>query len=75
MSDDKTPEIPVEPFSVPPVAVSSETSALPSSTEPAPAPHAAGAAPVAWQWPSVHPESYKFAGVTGAIALVGFLAG
>lgn len=39
------------------------------------APHAAGSQPAAWQWPSIHPESYRFAGMAGAIALVSFLAG
>ncbi len=43
--------------------------------EPAPAAHAAGASPVGWEWPSIHPESYKFGGVSGAIALACFLAG
>ena len=39
------------------------------------APHAAGAAPVAWAWPSVHPEGLKFAGISAAVTLVTFLAG
>ncbi len=69
MSDDKTPEIPAEPA---PTAVSS----APAADTPRPiAPHAAGSAPAAWQWPSIHPESYRFAGMSGAIALVCFLAG
>ena len=38
------------------------------------APHAAGPAPVAWEWPSIHPESYKFAGVALAVALVCWMA-
>ncbi len=39
------------------------------------APHAAGTAPVAWQWPSVHPEGYVFGGAAAAISLVCHLAG
>lgn len=39
-----------------------------------PAAHAAGADPVAWSWPSIHPESRKFAAVTAAITLFGFFA-
>ena len=30
--------------------------------------------PVAWSWPSIHPEAYRYAGVTGALAALGFLA-
>jgi phosphatidylserine decarboxylase len=77
MSDDKTPEIPAE---LVPTTLSSAPAAdapKPAVTEAARpiAPHAAGAAPAAWQWPSIHPESYRFAGMSGAIALVCFLAG
>ena len=39
------------------------------------APHAAGAQPVRWQWPSVHPEGFRFAGISAAVTLVVFLAG
>ncbi len=39
------------------------------------APHAAGTAPVAWAWPSVHPEGLKFAGISAAATAVAFLAG
>ena len=40
-----------------------------------PAPHAAGQLPVGWEWPSVHPEAWKFAPVVGAVALVFFFSG
>lgn len=39
------------------------------------APHAAGSQPAVWAWPSIHPESYRFAGMAGSVALVSFLAG
>lgn len=38
-------------------------------------PHGAGPAPIAWEWPAIHPESYRFAGIAGAIAVVCGLAG
>jgi phosphatidylserine decarboxylase len=41
----------------------------------APAPHSGGVAPVAWEWPSVHPEAWKYAAVPAALALVSFLSG
>jgi phosphatidylserine decarboxylase len=79
MSNDKTPEIPAE---LVPTTVSSAPAAdavtpmAPATGAARPiAPHAAGTAPAAWQWPSIHPESYRFAGMSGAIALVSFLAG
>lgn len=68
MSDDKTPEIPAE--LVPTTLSSASTTETPRAI----APHAAGSAPAAWQWPSIHPESYRFAGMSAAIALVCFLA-
>jgi len=69
MSEDKTPEIPAEPV---PTTVAS---APPVDTPRPLAPHAAGSQPAAWQWPAIHPESYRFAGMSGVIALVCFLAG
>jgi phosphatidylserine decarboxylase len=69
MSDDKTPEIPAE-------LVPTTVASAPAADAPKPiAPHAAGSAPAAWQWPAIHPESYRFAGMSGGIALVSFLAG
>lgn len=72
---------PVETPVVPPVApvqapVSSPApEPLPASGEPAPAAHSGGVAPIGWEWPSVHPEAWKFAAVPAALALVGFLTG
>lgn len=37
-----------------------------------PAAHAAGPEPVAWSWPAVHGEGYKFAAIPGLIAAIGF---
>ncbi len=69
MADDKTPEIPAE-------LVQPTVSTSPAIGAETPiAPHAAGSQPAAWQWPSVHPEGWRFAGMAGAIALVCFLAG
>lgn len=69
MSDDKTPQIPAE-------LVPTTVASAPAADAPRPiAPHAAGSAPAAWQWPAIHPESYRFAGTSAAIALVSFLAG
>ena len=44
--------------------------APPGSPPPA---HAAGTDPVPWTWPQVHREGYKFAGIAGAVTLLGFL--
>jgi phosphatidylserine decarboxylase len=48
---------------------------LPSIVTPPLAPHAAGSLPASWEWPSVHPEGFRFAGMAGAIAAVALLAG
>ncbi|TPE64957.1 phosphatidylserine decarboxylase [Sandaracinobacter neustonicus] len=40
-----------------------------------PAPHAAGQLPASWEWPSVHPEAWKFAPVAGGLALLLFIFG
>lgn len=64
---------PVETPAVPPVA----SPVLPATEPAAPpaAPHSGGVAPMAWEWPSVHPEAWKFAAVPAALALVFFLSG
>ena len=71
MENDKTPEtqpIPLEsPVSPPPVDV--------PATPVYPAPHAAGQLPASWEWPSVHPEAWKFAPVAGGLALLLFIFG
>ncbi len=65
----ETPVTPVAPLSQP------EAASPPVPAPPVlPAAHAAGTDPIAWSWPSIHPESYKYAGVTGALAALGFLA-
>ncbi len=46
----------------------------PSLQTPLP-PHAAGSQPVAWQWPAIHPEGFKFGGISAAVTLVAILAG
>lgn len=47
---------------------------IPASVPPSPpAAHAAGTDPVAWSWPSIHPEAYRYAGVTGALMAFAFL--
>jgi len=48
---------------------------LPDPQAPLPRAHAAGSEPVSWQWPSVHPEGLKFAGIVGGGALLAFLFG
>lgn len=49
---------------------------VPTNAASAPlAPHAAGSLPASWEWPSVHPEGFKFAAIAGAIAAVALLAG
>jgi phosphatidylserine decarboxylase len=75
MSDDKTPKIPAELVPTTLADTSAVGADAPVSAAPlAIAPHAAGSQPAAWQWPSIHPESYRFAGMAAAIALVAFLA-
>jgi phosphatidylserine decarboxylase len=79
MDNEKSQEpqpTPVETPVVPPVvsAVPSPAPAVPKPPTP-PAPHSGGIAPIAWEWPSVHPEAWKFAAVPAALALVFFLSG
>ncbi|MFN3369930.1 MAG: phosphatidylserine decarboxylase [Sphingomonadaceae bacterium] len=40
-----------------------------------PAPHAAGPAPISWEWPTVHREGWRFAAIAGFAALVAGWAG
>lgn len=47
----------------------------PPAAAPLPTAHAAGPAPVAWEWPSVHREGLRFALATGFAALVAGWAG
>lgn len=80
MSDETNSQTPEQtPAAAPtPAPTPAAESASPSPVAPAapavPAAHAAGTDPVAWSWPSIHPESYRYAGVTGALAALGFLA-
>lgn len=53
------------PNDAPPVGGAGLPAVLPDA-------HAAGPEPIAWSWPAVHPEGYKFAAVPGVIALLGF---
>lgn len=48
---------------------------IPAAPAPAvvPSAHAAGQDPVAWRWPPVHREGYKFAGIAGAVTLLGVM--
>jgi phosphatidylserine decarboxylase len=39
------------------------------------APHADGPLPAAWEWPSLHPEGYRFVALAGGGAAVAFLLG
>lgn len=80
MPDEQPPETPVQPVTPAPLP---ETPAAPpqpiapASAAPQPAPvaaHAAGTDPVAWSWPSIHPEAYRYAGVAGALTALAFLA-
>jgi phosphatidylserine decarboxylase len=90
MAEKKTPEVPAEqdrttvsPTPANPLAeaVAVETPVVETPVAETPvaevpiAAHAAGGQPAAWQWPSVHPEGWRFAGMSGAIAVVAFLAG
>jgi len=91
MTDPKTPKPPkpqaepvllVEAEPVPdspemlPLAPAPVPVAAPKATPvPVLAPHAAGGQPFAWQWPSIHPEGFKFGGISAAVTLVAFLAG
>ncbi|MFA7441318.1 MAG: phosphatidylserine decarboxylase [Sphingomonadaceae bacterium] len=47
----------------------------PPQITPLPAAHAAGPAPVKWEWPSVHREGMKFAGLAAVAALLAFAVG
>jgi len=69
--------VPQAPSAPVPQAPSAPVPQAPSAPgTPAPlAPHAAGGQPVAWQWPSIHPEGFKFGGISAAVTLVAFLAG
>lgn len=71
MRDEQTPETPVPPVSpqLPPTVVAPPPP-VPAVAAPA---HSAGLEPVAWTWPSIHPEAYRYAGVTAAITAVLFL--
>lgn len=64
---------PAEPAEAAKAASPSPPSTLPPA--PLPAPHDAGPAPVAWQWPAVHREGWRFAAATGLAALVAGWAG
>jgi phosphatidylserine decarboxylase len=69
MPDEPVPTRPAEPAPSP---------LEPATIEPAPpplAPHAGGSLPASWEWPTIHPEGYVFAGTAGAVALVALLAG
>ncbi|MCG2841007.1 phosphatidylserine decarboxylase [Sandaracinobacter sp. RS1-74] len=46
----------------------------PKPAAPPPAAHSAGSEPVAWSWPSIHPEAWRYAGVAGAVTALAFLA-
>lgn len=76
MPDEQTPETPVQPVAsapLPETPVAPPQPIAPASAAPPPA-HAAGTDPVAWSWPSIHPEAYRYAGVAGALTAVAFLA-
>ena len=71
MPDEETPETPVQPATPPLQPEAAATPApIPVSGPPA---HSAGVEPVAWSWPSIHPEAYRYAGVAGAITALFFL--
>jgi phosphatidylserine decarboxylase len=72
MQDDKSPEIPAEPA---PTTVAKAGDIAASAVDKPLAPHAAGSLPATWQWPAVHPEGFKFAGISAAVSLAAFLAG
>lgn len=73
MPDEQHPETPVPPVTPAPQPEVAAPPPLPISASAPPA-HSAGTDPVAWSWPSIHPEAYRYAGVTGALAALGFLA-
>mgnify|MGYP002651756623 CR=1 FL=1 len=84
MENEKTPESQPAPADAPAVSQPPRVDVrmdLPGDAPVAPppvsypAPHAAGQLPVGWEWPSVHPEAWKFAPVVGALALVFFFSG
>lgn len=67
MPDEQPPPAPEPPASpVPPAPPAAATRASPAA-------HAAGTDPVAWAWPQVHREGYRFAAIAGAVTLLGFL--
>jgi phosphatidylserine decarboxylase len=85
MTDEKS-EDKVPPAAVPPAAgpmvepivepiVAPEQAVAVAPVKPLPGPHDAGPAPVEWQWPSVHPEGYKFAGIAGGAGVLALLFG
>lgn len=71
------PTVPSEQSGVPPVGTPvppppvSDVPPVPGATA-APA-HGAGPAPVKWQWPGIHREGFKFAGIAAGAAILAFL--
>jgi phosphatidylserine decarboxylase len=77
MEEEQQPETPVQPVAPTPqpeAPIVPEAAMPAPAAPPAPPAHSAGTDPVAWSWPSIHPEAYRYAGVAGALTALGFLA-
>lgn len=75
MNDEKDkPALPAENTAGPAAPLAAAASVAPRAAADAVAPHAMGSAPVAWAWPKVHSEGWKFAGISAAVAVVAFMA-